>query len=77
MSGAGRRVLVLGALAVALATVGWSAGATAVYTLAARWGLAAQARHTKARVALSTPEGGSSDVDAGRWRAVGLLRFGF
>jgi len=57
--------------------VGWSAGAAAVYTLAPRWGLCAQARYTKASVTLSTPDGGSTDVDADGWRAVALLRFGF
>jgi hypothetical protein len=57
--------------------VGWSAGAVAVFTLAPRWGLAVQARYTKAKVDLSTAGGAASPVDAGGWRALGLLRFGF
>jgi len=58
-------------------TVGWSAGAGVVYTLASHWGLSAQARYTKASVELSGADGTTTELDAGGWRAVGLVRFGF
>jgi len=57
--------------------VGWSAGAGVVYTLAPHWGLSAQARYTKASVELAGSDGTTTTFDAGGWRAVGLVRFGF
>jgi hypothetical protein len=57
--------------------VGWSAGAAAVYTLASRWGLAAQLRYTSASVELTSPGSEATSIDAGGFRALAELRFGF
>jgi hypothetical protein len=57
--------------------VGWSAGAAAVYTLAPRWGLAAQLRYTSASVELTRPGNETTPIDAGGFRALAELRFGF
>jgi len=58
-------------------TIGWSAGIGVVYTLAPHWGLSARARYRRASVDLAGSDGSTTALDAGGWRAVGLLRFGF